>query len=353
MQAVVAIETKPAEPKPAEPVAMIDYDPVVEPVDECDVPSDPPTYGDATLRIRLRGDSDGAPVAMTVRLWQLGVAASEHWTDGDELWTEIPVPTDGVSIAHLPPGRYRLQCLDLRNGGADPPEFSVGHGESEMVVVVAHRRTAHLRLFLVDAHGSPIRTAVCCERGGSSSSPPVSEPLPPAWVHRRSPRVPVRSRGVWFIGGVTACGFGEPTGVRVDVGGLGSFDLGTQVERGRHGYRMRDTAYVTEAGNVVRLHTEDTIGVDTTFIGVAARTETLVAHVVYPDGSKFDPSTGTIDARCDAMQFAWTPSADAWRNVVVHVEISRFGYEPLRFDWTAATADAEHRLVAIPPESPK
>ena len=44
------------------------------------------------------------------------------------------------------------------------------------------------------------------------------------------------------------------------------------------------------------------------------------------------------------------PPADAWRTIAVHVTVSCDGFKPLDFDWTAATADERHVLVAKSPK---
>lgn len=82
-----------------------------------ETPTDQLERGDATLRLRLVGDTDGKPVEMDVRLWRLGVAESATWTAGDEIRAWLPVFREGELAVGLPPGRYRLQCLDLRRGG--------------------------------------------------------------------------------------------------------------------------------------------------------------------------------------------------------------------------------------------
>jgi hypothetical protein len=75
--------------------------------------------------------------------------------------------------------------------------------------------------------------------------------------------------------------------------------------------------------------------------------------VTGPDGLPVDRETATIETWCGAVSCPWTPPADAWRTVPVHVKIVKPGCEPLEFDWTAATADAPHALVASPPGTGK
>lgn len=340
------------EPTPSEP--LVNRDDALFPAGEDDeVRADPLEMGDAKLRVRLRGDRDGVPVAMNVRVWRLGVAESENWTAGDEVQAELPVAQDGVSVAHLPPGRYRVQCLDLRDVAADPPAFVVASGDNEAALDVANRRTVHLRLRVMDADGSSVRSVRRFSRSRSSAGESHDDAPTPDWAQRRRPKRQQGARTYFGTGSPIVCGFGGTLGVAVDAIADGSFDLGTQVERGRTGYRMWIDDYVRESGGAVRLDGDDKIAADTTFLGVAPRLDVLVAHVTCPDGSALDPTTAKIEAKSDAVRCPWTPPADAWRTIPVHVKVVKDGCEPLTFDWTAATGDAEHRLVAAPAESPK
>lgn len=312
-----------------------------------EVPTDELDRGDATLRLRLVGDTDGEPVEMDVRLWRLGVAESATWTAGDEIRASLRVAREGEFAVGLPQGRYRLQCLDLRGDAEDPPEFILKDGVNEPVLRVANRRWVRHRLALFDETGALVTRSTREHGPGGGRSGGASKHTP-SWAN---PRCAKTGTEIWprswssYSDGI-GDGPGEP--VQADDGGY--FDLGRHQERN---VRSRsDWSYVfrADARGAVQLRADDAITADSTFVGVAPRLAALVASVRHPDGTKVDPTTASIDATSDAIRHAWDPPADAWRSVPVRVTVTCDRYETLTFDWTAATADAPRVLV---PKSPK
>jgi len=327
--------------------------PPLGPLCEGCLPDDQMDSGDATLRLRLRGDVDGSPVETKVRLWRVDVPENDAWTAGDEVRATLVAPKDGAVVDRLPAGQYKLECLDRRHGATDPPEFTLSTGVNQRDVAVPNRRWFRLRLMVVNEAGSPIARSVRREGGvstGSSGEPGI---LPPEWA------IPRRSRDSdspiqRFWGGSCGDGVGgERTPVQATPDGF--FDLGRHQEDSAWRRRWWSCSFLTDARSIVAVSmwNNDKTGVDTTLVGVATRIDVLVAHVTGPDGLPVDPEAATIEAWCTAVHLPWTPPADAWRTVPVHVKIVKPGCEPLEFDWTAATADAPHALVACPPGSGK
>lgn len=321
-----------------------------EPVCDGDVPESEMTHGRSTLRLRLTGDVVREPVAMRVRLWRLDVPEDRLWTAGDEMRLEREVPVEGYVFPRLPPGRYRVQCLDARKDAADPPAFDVTDGVVVREERVPNRRWMRFRARLVDELGVPIVRAMRCPAGSANGH--YGDEGAPGWATPRAPRDGAPWSGYRSFG--AGCSMGENTGPDVAPDADGFFDLPPCEEAPRHGYRRWMLCFRAEGRALVGVSGfEDLTGDDSTFVGVAPTLETLVKRVVLPDGRTLDPSTAEIKAGCSAARYAWTPPADAWRTVPVRVTVDVEGCEPLKFSWTAATADVERRLVALSPSSPK
>jgi len=328
--------------------------PSLGPLCEGCLPDDQMEVGDATLRLRLRGDADGLPVEMKVRLWRLDAPENDMWTAGDEVRATLVAPTDGAVVDRLPPGRYRLECLDRRHDTEDPPEFTLSRGVTERDVAVPNRRWFRLRLMLLDEAGSPIARSIRKE-GGRSSGGYVKEPgfAPPRWASPRSSRNP-DSPNEGFGGYSAGDGLGGEQEL-VQATPDRFFDLGRHQEDSAWKRLWWSCSFLTESRSEVGvvMWNKNQIGVDTTLVGVAARLDVVVAHVTCPDGSALDPTSAKIESWCESVRFPWTPPADAWRTVPVHVKIVKDGCAPLEFDWTAATADAPHPLLALSTKSSK
>ncbi len=359
---VVATSRRPPTPdEPSTAASNADAPAIVDrlgvpngPLCEGDLPGDQLERGDATLRVRLRGDTDEVPIEARARLWRLGVAENAAWTAGDELRATLFVPKDGVVVDRLPQGRYRLEYADRRIGAEDPSEFVLSIGMNERTVGVPNRRWFRLRLRLSDETGAPIVRSVRESAGGGSShtwAPLRCEPAP-LWAMPRRPKDPNAAQlPEYEVGGSAGDGFGGPPGTVVEAAQDGFFDLGRHHEGSQWSHEDWSFTFRTDSRDSVRVDADDAIGVDTTFVAVATRIDVLVAHVTNPDGAPLDPSTATIEATSRAVRCPWTPPPDAWRTVPVHVKIVKPGCEPLEFDWTAATADAPHRIVPLPPNS--
>jgi len=348
----VVVESKPAGSREAN-----DRDPhPAEPTYDSELPADQFERGVTTLRLRLRSDIDGEPVEMKVRLWRLGVPEDATWTAGDEVCATLVVPTGGAAVDRLPPGRYRLECRDRRSPSHDPPEFTLEKDGGERVIEVPNRPWFRVRLLLADETGARIESSVS-RRGGSASGFHTSQGnAAPGWATpRRSKSADWASFSSSGPGGLAAGdGVGERTGTPVHATPDRCFDLGRRQEDRTGEYHRWTHWFHTENRNDVIVSVwKDPINEDATFVGVAAPRDVLLAHVVGPDGTRLDPATAKIELLCRAVRHEWTPPADAWRTVPVHVKIVKPGCEPLEFDWTAATADAPHALVASPPKSSK
>jgi hypothetical protein len=142
----------------------------------------------------------------------------------------------------------------------------------------------------------------------------------------------------------------EPPATPVDADADGFFDLGRHRERSAWQHAKWSFVFRSDARVDVVAAADSGIVADTTFVGAAPRLAVLVAHVTRPDGTPVDPSTARIVAKCVAVRCAWDAPADAWRSVPVRVTVTCDGFEPLAFEWTAATADTPRVLV---PKSPK
>ncbi len=312
-----------------------------------EVPDDARGAGGASLRLRLLDLESRTPVAMQARLWRLDVAEDKWWTAGDHVQASLSVAKTGTSVDGLPPGRYRLQCLDLRAGAADPPEFTLSDGDNVRDVAVADCRWFRVRLRLYDERGGAVRRAERQLVGGDgSSADPDLTSFPPKWTTPRRPKV----AGADYLKRCTfgvACGTHDQAGT-VDADAEGCFGLETRRERGEGSRSERTFTYRVDGRGDVDWTVSDDRGVDTTFVGLAVPPDVLAAGVVQPDGSP-PARVAIVEARCDAVPFAWDLPADAWRTVPIHVKASVRGYWQLAFDWTPATAGERHALVPIRP----
>jgi hypothetical protein len=314
------------------------------------LPTEESGHGDATLRLRLIGDADGNPVAMKYLLWRLGVPESADWTAGDQIECVATAPDEDVVWKDLAPGRYRLQCIDARDGGVDPPEFTVAHGANDVCIAVPNRRTFRLRLLLAGEDGAArrrcVRTSKRRDGGWCGTS---GERLTPDLAEVRRPRIG-RSEDTIFVG-MGGSWLDEDQGRDGPLGAEPDryFDVGFHIENGR---RLSFSEYAADNAATVCVNVDDAIGVDTTFVGAAPSHAALLAHVT-ANGRPLDPSAAKVEAKSDAIRCPWDAPADAWRTIPVHVKVTCDGFEPLAFDWTAATAGAEHPLVPLPPKSSK
>jgi hypothetical protein len=305
-----------------------------------EVPEDQLERGEASLHFRLVGDTDAAPVAMRVRIWRLGVAESDTWTEGDEVRGTFEVPTRGDVATRLPTGRYRFQCLDLRHDGEDPPEFVVNGGKNERVLPVANRRTLQIRVRILDESGAPRTHAVIGDGGGGSSH--SSGASTPPWATAREAKVGPRTGESRTS--TRACGPGHP-GVAVDADSQGAFPLRSLRESGvggrqDHSYELRvdDDACAT-------VRVSDRISTDTTYLWVVPRAAALLTHVIRPDGTAIDPAKARVDVTSEPLECAWDPPEGAWRSVSVRVRVHCEGFQPITFVWRGDSAGERHVLV--------
>jgi hypothetical protein len=336
---------------PPEPLVLErpPYDPLPE---ECEgaVPLLERTFGDATLRLRLRDDRDGEPAAMRVRLWRLDVPEDAEWSEGDELRAAIDVPEEGVTIERLPAGRYRIQCFDAREA-PDPPEFELADGVNEREVDVPVRRWFRLRLRIVDEHGEVVRRSMRCEGGRAYGKSYGPEPVP-SWASPRRSRVADDLRND-IRGYGNGDGIAQDTGPIVSADGDGYFDVGRYREDGRLGYDRSSKSFVMEsrASVGVSVGWDSHPAIDSTLVAVAPSHAAILAHVILPNGETVRPSAARVSAWSQAHRGAWDSPPDTWRTIPVDVTVTVPDCEPLTFVWTAATADEEHALLPLPPSA--
>jgi hypothetical protein len=296
--------------------------------------------GIGTLRLRLVSETSGKNLWMQVRLWRLGLSENAAWTAGDaEIWDTL-VPEEGGAFDRLASGRYRVQCLDLRSGASDPPEFRVGDGATELTLRVAERRRFRERLLLVDERGSPIASAKTRIGPGSSSA---SREGTPSWA---SPRRPKIEGGTFGSGTAIGCGPGQTQWTDTSAGKDGFHDLGDFGERGRSGYRTWSSSYSPDGVSTVSVRSSDAATSDATFVGVAPCAESILATLTRADGAPIDAASAKVVTTCDAVRGPWDAPADAWRKIPVTVSVGVDGCESLEFVWTAA--DASNRRVLVP-----
>jgi hypothetical protein len=327
-----------AEPAPPE---HIDY---VAPTEIGEVPDASRGTGDCTLRLRLRDADDGAPVAMYVRLWRLGVAEDAACTAGDQIQERRTVPVDGTSIERLPAGRYRVEVPDQRRGAGDPPEFRVGAGTTEQALDVRPRRTHGLRLRVYDEKGAIVR-----HLNGSITHDdwvPPGPLEPPAWTAARAPKVDPPRADARQPGKPSRCFFGRRTLPPLD-GGPDGFDLGELRDAGRDDAPTARVEMQRPGCNDV------TAGVgggeiaarEASLVAVAVPYEALTAHVERPDGTAVSDVAARVEfAMCTPLRCAEPPPADAWRSAVVSVRVVVPGFEDLDYEWSVETADDRHVL---------
>lgn len=304
-------------------------------------------WGTATLRLRLRDDRDGRPAEMPVRLWRLGVPADATWNAGDEMRASLIVRERGVTVERLPAGRYRVQCLEARDG-SDPPEFDVRNGSNERELAVPSRRAFRVRLRLVDERGEVVRRSIQWETLEPAFGV-VSVESAPSWATPRKRTLGDRER--FFDLGIHCEHVRITPMLAPDRDGY--LDLGQLREPDRRAYSEQRMPIRFDSRARIDLTVSERFGTDSTLLGVAPSIDALLAHVTFPDGGSVDPADARVDAVSDAERHDWDAPADAWRSVPVHVTVTVDKHLPLKFVWTGATADLEHRLVPLPPRVPR
>lgn len=345
------VEPSPAPPPPAA-VDVVDRPAVVDPFFASDGEL-PPEWrheaadeANAVLHLRLVGDPGGQPVAMRVRLWQLGLPETELWTAGDRVRSELTIPPDGADVP-LPAGRYRIQCLDRRARAEDPAAFAVPIGASDRVVAVAHRREVQLRLRILDEDGVALRQSDKRRLYRRSAHQDGDTSLGAVWLRPRELKSgrPLRDRN-------NRCSSSDDWSNREALAtvaladGTSHFDLGRHRERGGSDFAMWATEYEPADRVAVVVESDDAIGIDSTYVAVSPRLDTVLAQVRHPDGSPVPLAEAKVKASCTAARHPWEPPADVWKTVSVRVEVACHGFRPLTFSWTPATASERHVLEA-------
>ena len=296
-----------------------------------DPPEDPPPAGPCTLLLRLVDADSGEPVREWIDLWQLDAPGNEHWFRGDLRRLSRRVPEDGVRIAGLPEGCYRVFCADQRASAEDPPAFAVAGPLTEVAVALPRPRTFEVRLRIYSASGHPIRDALRVKRGYSASRATRA----PEWVRPRELRDGVAAESCPTI--ASCCSHpGTPRPVTAAPGG---FPLGRVLEDRRRDRKVIYRAYLVDGLCPVRLQLKGDVARDRTYVGVAVPEEPLRACVLLPDGARATAAGARVAVFCEARLDR------SWQETPITVRAWLEGYEDLEFEVLPGERPRPRRLV--------
>ena len=289
----------------------------------------PPETRDARLTVRLTDADTGAPVAMEVRLWRLGVTEDDRWTGGDVDLETIQVAEGGGSTRDLVPGRYRLCCDAQREGAPDPPEFEVRSGDNEFKAAVLLARTVPLWLRVVDEEGRAIESGSvrglgACNHRRSRSRPP--------WARHRAEKLP--DGGFRFpgsSGGGVGCSMRSPSAAAALAAPEG-FAVGLWTEPRRNGRSSSGTQFEFDGRSAVRVGAGWREGDTGTFIAPSLPIERLLEGLTLEDGGSPLDRGATVEAQAAAIPIREGDPADAWRSVPIRVKVTLAGYRTLELD---------------------
>jgi len=254
----------------------------------------PPLPGVGALRLQLRDDECGEPVAHSVQLWRLGLVEDAEWYAGDHLQGSFEIPVEGLRIERLPHGRYRVYSDAFRTRSDDPPEFSVVGAETKIELSIPTRRSRRVFLRLYDEAGRLIQAGRYRRGGGHVWT--RSEVRYPAWRVKRA-----RKEGAVAepLGGVPGSGPGERDSHAVTAGPSG-FDLGLHTDAARHTGRFFWHHLQVEGRNEVQLPLRGEETRDRTYVGVAYSRSAIERSVFLPDGA-LAAAHHEVSAVCDAV----------------------------------------------------
>ncbi len=321
----------PDAPESAEQEGARDADADAAPAPPGELPEEEVGTGDCVLTLRLVDATTGALVASRVRIWRIGVAASESWTAGDHVQRSLDVPLDGAVVRGLPEGRYRVEVDAERNSADDPAEFMLTD-ETATTVLVAMPRALPVRCVVVDGSGSPHSSAL--HRAGSSGWGPATRARPaPAWASPRgrsganaSAAGGVATRGVWS---------GASSFRAVDAGPAG-FDLGTIPEATRVASFDQIHELRFDGASAVRVRADSQGAARGGYLAVAVPVADLVSHVRLPDGRNALEAGAGVRAMCDAIPCPPGAPRGLWREVPIRVSVTLEGLAPLDVEWRAS-----------------
>lgn len=295
---------------------------------EGQVPAELLGTGDALLKLWLIDGDTGAPVAMPVTLWRLGVAEGNGWTGGDQIQMELPVAVGGAQVPDLPEGRYRLQCDEQRKGAPDPAGFTIEAGENVRHIKVLRPRKFHALLRVFDLEGNEIRAGLL--ETGRTGEHNKTTYRAPKWA---KPRGPIKGRGYGLFGGrgdhLMTGWDPRPSNLAGDRG----FDLGLHREstrfRGWGGlHRLRVEGFCDVWASV-----SSDLARDVTLCGVVVPVEKMIECLRLPEGTDAKLADAKITARClSAIHEGGAPFATAKKSKF-RVWIDLPGFMPLRYTW--------------------
>ncbi len=303
-------------------------------------PEAPVEKGDCEVVARLfDGDSD-RPVNARISLWRVDVPEDASWTGGDQCYGG-PVTTLEASVRfeQIPPGRYRIACMEQRSGAEDGPEFAVTRGEQRVDVALLPARTFRARMRIVDLAGKPVASVA---RATLSSHGGTERDKAPEWVRPRTPKFSTDPK--FPAGKPSSEQWGGPDSetVATDAGWLGLRSYTETARNGQASWREEITPPGCATIRVVVLSDD---AADETFAALAVKFDELTARVTRPDGSRVTYDDAVIRASGDAIKCPWDAPQGAERASVFRVHVEARGFEPLEFDWSYATRETPRVLV--------
>jgi len=328
-----AIPKAPWEPNP-DPIGWRPPVPT-RPAADPHLPADPPAAGDCALEIALRDEADDAPVRATVQLWRLDAAENEAWTRGDQLQATVEVPPEGLRLAHLPAGRYRVRCLHQRHPSEDAPAFAVAGAETRVTLRLPMPRTMRAWLVVLDENGAPIASGGSIQTTvGRASSRVESVP----WL---DPRAPLRPYGLG--GGSRSVGVSGKSVQRNPQARDGCYRLFDRRESDRAWAIRNDISWTMPGRTPVHARWHHEGALVRAFVGVSVPFSLLRPSVVLPDGRLALDAGATLEGVSEAVVY-WPGGRVPAPSV--HVTVRLEGYEPLEFDH--APGDALPRRTLAP-----
>ncbi len=190
-----AAEPQPEKELPAERNAEPEEE-LEEVLEEEDLCPDDVEPGDRTLMLRLFNSETRVPVSGRVHLWRLGLPETVDWTAGDGYRAAVKVPKDGIELAGLPAGRYRVDADDQPLSAEPPPEFELRAVHNVKDIAVRPLRSFQVTLRVVDHTGRAVTARATMFTSGRDSTL-----RPPSWAKPRERKRAVPRSTAWCSGG--------------------------------------------------------------------------------------------------------------------------------------------------------
>jgi hypothetical protein len=327
----------------APPASAVALEPAAAAAAAGEVPEDERGTGDCTLTLCVMDATTRERVETDVRLWRLGVAATEDWSAGDQVQRAVRVPLEGIAIGGLPAGRYRVEVDAVGAASDDPPEFVLPDAPAQTAFIVVPRE-APVRCVVVDENGVPLRTARL--REGTSVWRERRPQPAPAWATPRRRGGSGGGAGAGILGHLAT---GDRTPAREVTSGPDGFETGRLPGASRVATHERTDDLLFEGRSLVRVRASDGASATPEFVGISVPLSVLAGHVRLEDGRPALDAGAAVSAECVAVPRGSDGAAAVWRTIPVHVRVEAAGFAPLEFDWRADDPPrADVRLTAEP-----